>query len=69
VIVYAVVDADLSPESPLGDSLEVFIRRKDAERSSRRCAATIRTELAHRRDQRARCGFLRRSRDYGVRDA
>ncbi|HEX2346138.1 MAG TPA: hypothetical protein VHI12_06110 [Gaiellaceae bacterium] len=32
VLVYAVVDAALSPEFPLGDSLEVFIRRKDAER-------------------------------------
>jgi hypothetical protein len=32
VIVYAVVDDALSPDFPLGNSLEVFIRREDAER-------------------------------------
>jgi hypothetical protein len=32
VRVYAVVDEALSPDFPLGDSLEVFIRREDAER-------------------------------------
>ena len=32
VLVYAVVDDALSPDFPLGDSLEVFIRREDAER-------------------------------------
>jgi hypothetical protein len=32
VIVYAVVDDALSPDFPLGDSLEVFIRKADAER-------------------------------------
>jgi hypothetical protein len=32
LIVYAVVDDALSPDFPLGDSLEVFIRREDAER-------------------------------------
>jgi hypothetical protein len=32
VIVYAVVDEALSPDFPLGDSLEVFVRREDAER-------------------------------------
>jgi hypothetical protein len=32
VIVYAVVDDALSPTSPLGDSIEMFIRREDAER-------------------------------------
>jgi hypothetical protein len=32
VIVYAVIDDALSPDFPLGDSLEVFIRREDAER-------------------------------------
>jgi hypothetical protein len=32
VVVYAVVDLSLSPESPLGDSLDVFLRREDAER-------------------------------------
>jgi hypothetical protein len=32
VIVYAVVDEALSPDFPLGDALEVFIRREDADR-------------------------------------
>jgi hypothetical protein len=32
VIVYAVIDDALSLDFPLGDSLEVLIRRKDAER-------------------------------------
>ena len=32
MIVYAVIDNGLSPEFPLGDSIEVFIRREDAER-------------------------------------
>ncbi len=32
MIVYAVVDDALSPGFPLGDSLETFIRREDAER-------------------------------------
>ena len=32
MIVYAVVDDSLSPDFPLGDALEVFIRREDAER-------------------------------------
>jgi hypothetical protein len=31
-LVYAVVDDALSPDFPLGDALEVFIRREDAER-------------------------------------
>ena len=30
--VYAVVDDSLSPTSPLGDSLDVYVRREDAER-------------------------------------
>ena len=34
VIVYAVVDDALSTDFLLGDSLEVFIRREDAERFS-----------------------------------
>lgn len=34
MFVYAVVDDALSPDFPLGDSLEVFIRRADAERFS-----------------------------------
>jgi hypothetical protein len=33
MIVYAVVDDAPSPDFPLGDSLEVFIRLEDAERS------------------------------------
>jgi len=32
VIVYAIVDDALSPEFPLGDALETFVRREDAER-------------------------------------
>ena len=32
VIVYAIVDDALSPDFPLGDALEVFICREDAER-------------------------------------
>jgi hypothetical protein len=32
VVVYAVVDDALSLDFPLGDSLDVFIRREDAER-------------------------------------
>ena len=32
VIVYAVVDDALSPDFPLGDTLEVFVRREDADR-------------------------------------
>lgn len=32
MIIYTVVDDALSPEFPLGHSLEVFIRREDAER-------------------------------------
>ena len=31
MIVYAIVDDSLSPTSPLGDSLDVFVRREDAE--------------------------------------
>jgi hypothetical protein len=32
VLVHAVVDDALSADFPLGDSLEVFVRREDAER-------------------------------------
>jgi hypothetical protein len=32
VLVHAVVDDSLSLTSPLGDAIEVFIRREDAER-------------------------------------
>jgi hypothetical protein len=32
VLVYAVVDDSLSPTFPLGDMLEVYVRREDAER-------------------------------------
>jgi hypothetical protein len=32
MIVYAVIDDALSPDFPLGDALEVFVRRDDAER-------------------------------------
>jgi len=43
VIVYADVDDALSPDFPLGDSLETFIRREDAERFIEECAVTIPT--------------------------
>jgi len=32
MIVYAVVDETISPTSPLGDAIEVFLRREDARR-------------------------------------
>lgn len=32
MIVYAVVDETISPTSPLGDAIEVFLRRDDAQR-------------------------------------
>ena len=32
MIVYAVVDDTLSARSPLGDAVDVFVRREDAER-------------------------------------
>jgi len=32
LLVYAVVDDALSPTFPLGDALEVYVRREDAER-------------------------------------
>jgi len=32
VLAYAVVDDSLSPTSPLGDAVDVFVRREDAER-------------------------------------
>ena len=32
MLVYAVADDSLSPASPLGDSVDVFVRREDAER-------------------------------------
>ena len=42
MIVYAVVDDSLSDSSPLGDAVETFPRRGDAERFIERCAATTR---------------------------
>jgi hypothetical protein len=32
MLVFAVLDDSLSPPSPLGDSLDIFVRREDAER-------------------------------------
>ena len=32
MLVYAIVDDSLSPTRPLGDAVETFIRREDAER-------------------------------------
>jgi len=46
VLVYTVVDDSLSPTNPLGDAVETFIRREDAEHSSRRFAATSRSSRA-----------------------
>jgi len=40
MIVYAVLDDALSPDFPLGDSLEVFFAGTRRSASSRRCAAT-----------------------------
>ena len=37
LIVYAVVDNDLSHDFPLGDSLDVFIRHEGAERLIEGC--------------------------------
>ena len=56
MIVYAVVDDARSPAFPLGDSLEVFIRREDAERcidgvggNEPEAAAKLRIEERERR--------------------
>jgi hypothetical protein len=32
MLVYALVDTSLSPTSPLGDAIDSFLRREDAER-------------------------------------
>jgi hypothetical protein len=48
VLVYAVVDDSLSGTRPLGDSLDVFVRREDAERFIRRSGATSRSLRGHR---------------------
>ncbi len=32
MIVFAIIDDAVSPDHPLGDALEVFVRREDAER-------------------------------------
>jgi hypothetical protein len=39
--VYAIVDDALSSDFPLGDSIDVFVRREDASALSRSFAATI----------------------------
>jgi hypothetical protein len=41
VLVYAVIDDSLSPTSPLGDALEVYVRCEELSASSRRSEATI----------------------------
>jgi hypothetical protein len=38
MVAYSVVDDALSPDFPLGDSLEVFVRCEDAERFASRAA-------------------------------
>jgi len=40
VIVYVIIDHRSSPDTPLGDAVETFLRREDAERFIERCAAT-----------------------------
>ena len=42
MLVYAVVDDALSPTFPLGEALEVFVRRVDAERFVEEVGVTIR---------------------------
>jgi hypothetical protein len=43
MIVYAVVDDALSPNFPLGDSLEVFVRRRGIRRNRDPCRPRYRT--------------------------
>ena len=43
VIVYSVIDDALLPDFPLGDSLEVFVGREDAERFTRRSEVASRS--------------------------
>ena len=52
VVVYAVVDDALSSDFPLGDPLEVFVRREDAERLVEAFAATIHNSRATRGSNR-----------------
>jgi hypothetical protein len=49
MLIFAVVDLRSSPDHPLGDAVETFIRRKDAERFVEGFGATI-------PDSRATCG-------------
>ena len=58
VVVYVIRDERCSLDHPLGDAIEVLIRREDAERSSTRCAATIPSRPA-------RCGIEERELDAG----
>jgi hypothetical protein len=46
LLVDTVIDVRFSADHPLGDAVQTFIRREDAERSSRKCAATIPTSRA-----------------------
>jgi hypothetical protein len=39
MIVYAVVDETISPTSPLGDAIDVFLQREDAQRFIEEIAA------------------------------
>jgi len=58
VRLYAVVDSALSPKFSLGDSLEVFVRRDDAERFIVEVRATSRRPW---RSCRSRSGSWRRA--------
>jgi hypothetical protein len=59
VRVCAIIDLRSSRHHPLGDAVETFVRREDAERFVGRCAATIPS-------WRATCGSRRASWRGGV---
>jgi hypothetical protein len=50
LIVYAVIDLRSSPDHPLGDAVETFVRREDAERFIDEVRVTDRS---NRRDRSA----------------
>jgi hypothetical protein len=41
VRVYVILDERSSPDHPLGEAVETFVRREDAERFVEECGATI----------------------------
>jgi hypothetical protein len=54
MLVYAVVDESLSPTSPLGDAIDTFVRRVDAERFIARVKRDDPQLESHLRVRRAR---------------